>query len=76
MLETLSYIKKEPNAADKRVVNIRLTEKGLLLHQEIVYDFHYKNGQILKDIPEEDIRLTIKTIYRIYALMEQAHSLD
>ncbi|WP_035052926.1 MarR family winged helix-turn-helix transcriptional regulator [Carnobacterium pleistocenium] len=76
LLETLSYIKKEPNAADKRVVNIRLTEKGLLLHQEIVYDFHYKNGQILKDIPEEDIRLTIKTIYRIYALMEQAHSLD
>lgn len=76
LLENLGYIKKESNTEDKRVVNIRLTEKGLFLHQKIVYDFHYKNSQILKDIPEEDIRLTIKTIYRIYALMEQAHSLD
>ncbi|WP_251006032.1 winged helix DNA-binding protein [Carnobacterium sp. ISL-102] len=76
LLENLGYIKKESNAEDKRVVNIQLTEKGLFLHQKIVYDFHHKNSQILKDIPEEDIRLTIKTIYRIYALMEQAHSLD
>ena len=76
LLENLGYIKKESNAEDKRVVNIQLTEKGLSLHQKIVYDFHHKNSQILKDIPEEDIRLTIKTIYRIYALMEQAHSLD
>ncbi|SIO12917.1 MarR family protein [Carnobacterium alterfunditum] len=76
LLENLGYIKKESNTEDKRVVNIQLTEKGLSLHQKIVYDFHHKNSRILKDIPEEDIRLTIKTIYRIYALMEQAHSLD
>jgi len=76
LLENLGYIKKESNTEDKRVVNIQLTEKGLSLHQKIVYDFHHTNSQILKDIPEEDIRLTIKTIYRIYALMEQAHSLN
>ena len=76
LLENLGYIKKKSNTEDKRVVNVQLTEKGLYLHKKIVYDFHHKNSQILKDIPEEDIRLTIKTIYRIYALMEQAHSLD
>lgn len=75
-LEDLGYIKKESNLEDKRVVNIKLTEKGLALHQKVVYDFHQKNSQILKDIPEEDIRLTIKTIYRIYDLMEQDHSLN
>ena len=51
-------------------------QKGLALHQKVVYDFHQKNSQILKDIPEEDIRLTIKTIYRIHDLMEQAHLLS
>lgn len=75
-LEDLGYIKKESNLEDKRVVNIKLTEKGLALHQKVVYDFHQKNSQILKDIPEEDIRLTIKTIYRIHDLMEQAHLLS
>ena len=75
-LEDLGYIKKESNLEDKRVVNIKITEKGLALHQKVVYDFHQKNSQILKDIPEEDIRLTIKTIYRIHDLMEQAHLLS
>lgn len=74
-LEDLGYIKKESNVADKRVVNIQLTKKGLTLYQTVVYDFHKKNSRILKDIPEEEIRLTIKTIYRIYDLMEQEHSL-
>lgn len=75
-LEDLGYIKKESNLEDKRVVNIKLTEKGLALHQKVVYDFHQKNSQILKNIPEEDIRLTIKTIYRIHDLMEQSHLFD
>lgn len=74
-LENLGYVKKDSNIEDKRVVNIQLTEKGLDLYQEVIYEFHEKNSQILKDIPEEDIRLTIKTIYRIHDLMEQAHLL-
>ena len=75
-LEKQGYIKKEANKDDKRVVNIRLTKKGLALHQKVVSDFHYKNSQILKDIPEEDICLTIKTIYQIHNLMERAHLLN
>lgn len=75
-LENLGYLKKESNLEDKRVVNIKLTKKGLALHQKVVYDFHQKNSQILKNIPEEEIRLTIKTIYRIHDLMEQAHLLS
>lgn len=75
-LENLGYVKKESNTEDKRVVNIQLTEKGLDLYQEVIYEFHEKNSQILKDIPEEDIRLTIKTIYRIHDLMEQADLLS
>lgn len=75
-LEKQGYIKKEANLEDKRVVNIYLTKKGLALHQKMVQDFHRKNSQILKDVPDEDIRLTIKTIYRIHNLMEQAHLLS
>ena len=75
-LEKQGYIKKEANLEDKRVVNICLTKKGLALHQKMVQDFHRKNSQILKDVPDEDIRLTIKTIYRIHNLMEQAHLLS
>lgn len=75
-LENLGYIQKEANTEDKRVINIQLTNKGLALYHKAVYDFHEKNNQILKDIPEEDIRLTIKTIYRIHDLMEQADLLS
>lgn len=75
-LEKQGYINKEANKEDKRVVNIRLTKKGLALHQKMVYDFHHKNSQILEEVPDEDIRLTIKTIYRIHDLMERAHLLN
>lgn len=75
-LENLGYLKKEANLEDKRVVNIQLTEKGLALYQKVVYNFHQKNSRILKDIPEKDIRLTIKTIYQIYDLMEQSQLFD
>lgn len=74
-LKKQGYVEKEANLADKRVVNVRLTKKGLALYKKLVYDFHHKNGQILKNIPDEDIRLTIKTIYRIHNLMEQAYLL-
>ena len=75
-LEDLNYIKKESNLNDKRVVNIQLTKKGFALYRKVVHDFHQENSQILKDIPEKDIRLTIKTIYRIYDLMEQSQLFD
>lgn len=75
-LEDLNYIKKESNLNDKRVVNIQLTKKGLVLYQTVFHDFHQENSQVLKAIPEEEMRLTIKTIYRIHDLMEQAYLLD
>lgn len=75
-LEKKGYIKKEANSEDKRVINIVLTEKGLALYKEEVYDFHDRNSQLLKEIPEADIRLTIQTMHKIHQLMEQEYTHD
>lgn len=72
-LEKHGYLRKEENSKDKRVININLTEKGLALYQSIIYDFHKKNSEVLQEIPEEDIRITIQTIQRIYQLMEKEY---
>lgn len=72
-LEKNGYLRKEENSKDKRVVNIVLTDKGLALYKKDVYDFHKRNTELLAEIPEEDIRITIKTIHKIYHLMEQEY---
>lgn len=72
-LEENGYLRKEENSEDRRVVNIILTDKGLALYKEDVYGFHKKNSELLKDISEEDMRNTIKTIHKIYHLMEKEY---
>lgn len=72
-LEKKGYLIKEKNRKDKRVVNIKLSEKGLALYQTLIYDFHKKNSELFKEIPEEDIHITIKTIHKIYRLMEKEY---
>ena len=72
-LEKKGYLIKEQNSKDKRVVNIELSDKGLALYQAQIYDFHKKNSELFKDIPEEDIHTTIKTIHEIYRLMEKEY---
>jgi len=72
-LEKKGYLIKEKNSKDKRVVNIRLSDKGLALYQTLIYDFHKKNSELFKEIPKEDIHITIKTIYEIFRLMEKEY---
>ncbi|HHX61462.1 MAG TPA: MarR family transcriptional regulator [Epulopiscium sp.] len=72
-LEKKGYLIKEKNSKDKRAVNIKLSDKGLGLYQTLIYDFHKKNSELFKDIPEEDIHITIKTIHKIYGLMEKEY---
>lgn len=73
-LEENGYLRKEESTKDKRVINIILTDKGVALYKEYVCDFHKRNSEVLKDIPEEDIRVTIKTFHEIYRLMEEEHT--
>lgn len=72
-LEENGYLRKEENSEDKRVVNILLTDKGLELYRKDVYDFHKENSELLKEIPEEAIQTTIKTIHKIYHMMEKEY---
>lgn len=72
-LEEKGYLIKEKNSEDKRAVNIKLSDKGLALYQTQIYDFHKKNSQLLQSISEDDIRIAIKTIYKIYSLMEKEY---
>lgn len=73
-LEENGYLRKEESTKDKRVINIILTDKGVALYKEYVCDFHKRNSEVLKDIPEEDIRVTIKTFHEIYRLMEEEYT--
>lgn len=73
VLEENGYLVKEENSEDKRVVNLQLTPKGIELYQNLIYDFHKKNSELLKEIPEEEIKTTIQTIIKIYNLMEQEY---
>ena len=72
-LEKKGYLIKEKNSKDKRAINIKLSDKGLAIYQTKIYDFHKKNSALFKDIPEEDIHTTIKTIHEIYRLMEKEY---
>lgn len=73
ILEQKGYVIKEENSNDKRVINIRLSQKGLAIYQTLIYDFHKRNTELLKDIPENDIDTTIKTIYKVFKLMEKEY---
>lgn len=75
-LEEEGYLIKEENSKDKRVVNIRLSEKGLETYHALIYDFHKKNSEVLSTIPQEDIEITIKTINKIYQAMEKEYMQD
>ncbi len=72
-LEEKGYITKEENSQDKRVINIKLSDKGLDLYKSSIYAFHKKNTDLLGDIPDKDIDITIKTIHKIYDLMEKEY---
>lgn len=72
-LEEKGYLIKEKNSKDKRAVNIKLSDKGLALYQSQIYDFHKENSRLLQSISEKDIHITIKTIRKIYELMEKEY---
>lgn len=72
-LEEQGYLEKEENSKDKRVVNLLLTEKGMALYKNDVLGFHNENSERLKDISKEDMQITIKTIHKIYHLMEKEY---
>lgn len=73
VLEEMGYLVKEENREDKRVVNLKLTTKGLKLYQRLVYDFHKKNSELFEGLCEADILTTIRTIHQIYELMAHEH---
>ncbi len=67
------YLIKEENSEDKRVVNLKLTAKGLELYQRTVYDFHKKNSELFEAIPKGEVLTTIQTIHKIFGLMEKEY---
>ncbi len=71
-LEELGYMKKQINEKDRRIVNVDLTEKGLALYRRDVHEFHEQNAKILQEIPTEELDITIRTIKRIYDLMNDS----
>lgn len=68
-LETLQVIEKFPDANDKRVVLLQLTDLGLQYYKFYVEQYQSWLYEKLKDIRPEDFQVTIGTIDRVYSVM-------
>ncbi|CAI3357545.1 winged helix DNA-binding protein [Enterococcus cecorum] len=69
-LEENGYVKKVENLQDKRITNIALTDKGQAIYDQLIYQFHVQNAEVLADIQEEELNTTIETIRKIYQKMD------
>ena len=76
-MEANGYLTKIASEKDGRVTFLRLTEKGVALSEKYDRRFFGILSEYLKEIPEADIDITIRTIERVYAIMcERRISLD
>lgn len=68
-MERLGAVEKRSSDADRRVVLICLTDRGREWYQRYVGDFYRHMADILRDVPEEDVRTMIDVIHRVYGAM-------
>jgi DNA-binding MarR family transcriptional regulator len=68
-MERLGAVEKRSSDTDRRVVLVCLTDKGRQWYQRYVGDFYRHMADILRDVPEEDVRTMIDVIHRVYGAM-------
>lgn len=70
-LENLGAIRKERGAKDRREVNLVLTGRGRHWYRIYVEEYHERLAEILREIPDEDVRITARTIQSAVRLMHE-----
>ncbi|MGG7566922.1 MarR family winged helix-turn-helix transcriptional regulator [Rhodovulum sp. DZ06] len=56
-LETAGYVTKSENAADRRLVSLRLTDEGRRLHAAIAARAQVYEAELLSRLPQEEARM-------------------
>lgn len=65
-LEAFHALEKFTDAQDKRIVRLRLTEKGHELYTYYILQYHSWLAEQITDISAEDIQTTAATIAKLY----------
>lgn len=68
-LEAFHALEKFTDTQDKRIVRLRLTEKGQQLYAYYILQYHNWLAEQVEGISAADIRTTASTISKLYAIM-------
>ncbi len=74
-LVALNVVTKQADKQDRRIYWVRLTQLGQEYYQYYIGDYHQYLTQLFAPIDPADLATTIKTIDRVYDLM-QGHKQD
>lgn len=76
-MEQKGYLQKTTSPEDGRVIYLTVTEAGAQLSREYDEEFFRSLAPSLQDIPEADIKTTIRTIEAFYKVMyERRNHID
>ena len=76
-MEAKGYLKKVSSAKDGRVTYLSITEAGKELSRIYNEQFFNMLSSFMEDIPEEDVKCTIRTIDAVHQIMcERRPDLD
>ena len=76
-MEAKGYLKKAASSKDGRVTYLSLTEAGRELSRIYNEQFFTTLASFMEDIPEEDVKCTIRTIDAVHQIMcERRSDLD
>lgn len=65
-LDGLGVLQKKPGGGDKREVWLSLTRRGLKYHEVYVLNYHSRLASELADLTPDEVRITQKTVKRLY----------
>ncbi len=76
-MEQKGYLQKTASPEDGRVIYLTVTEAGAQLSRKYDEEFFHSLAPSLQDIPEADIKTTIRTIEAFYKVMyERRNHID
>lgn len=67
----LGLVVKHDDAADRRVVTLTLTERGLDLHRTYVEEYHAHLSRLLGGLPAGECETTVRTLTEVLRLMQR-----
>ncbi|MGO4944967.1 MarR family winged helix-turn-helix transcriptional regulator [Blautia sp. Sow4_E7] len=76
-MESKGYVKKLSSSEDRRVTYLTATDAGKALSEKYNTQYFTALSSFMDDLPEEDIRCTIRTMEKFYKIMcERRINLD